>query len=340
MANYQYEKYVGYNQHELKYKKEITVDNTGNQVEKYVERTPEEVLEYKQQKELEFNNIKTNWERLGIKKCAWERAFDQKGFRKIYLKLVDRRLSELSCNNPTGDIETGLLNSIKDVYEKYHIGAAFKFYSVKDEGYTSTSTLFNGLSKSKIEKMFYSKMTTQTAGALARNRLAKSSTIEEGLAAIQELQRTHNSRSIFYKIFHPIMNANENNLIKEIKSEVMHKFNISKERLDRCLKKEIDTSKLSTSNLYKLSYFVDMHCKEKAGRIYSQEVMDRDRKDVARRAEDDFVDAQAELNRLIDNEVREPIMVDEANNNVEAERIVEPVREDPIIINVPNNDKF
>lgn len=340
MANYQYEKYIGYNQHELKYKKEITVDNaTGNQVEKYVERTPEEVVEYKQQKELEFNDIKRTWERLGIKKCAWERAFDAKGFKNIYLKLVDRRLNELSSNNQVGDIETTLLNSVEDVYKQYHIGSALEFYGVKDEGHTSTSTLFKGLSKSKLEKMFYSKMTTETAGALARDRLSKSTTTEEGLAVIQELQRVHNSRSIFYKIFHPIMNANENNLINEIKSEVMHKFNISQERLDRRLKREVDTSKLNTSNLYKINYFIDMHCKEKAGHIYSQEVIDRDRQDVTRRAEDDFVDAQAELNRMIDEEVREPIMVDEANNNVEVERNSEPVREDPNIIKVPNNNK-
>lgn len=341
MATYQYEKYVGYDRHELKYKKVVTIDNvTGNESEIYEERTLDEVIAYKQQKESEFNDMKATWERLGIKKCAWERVFDDKKFNKIYLNLIDGRLKELAESNQTGDIETNMLNSIDDVYKKYNIGAAFKYYSVKDPDYASPSKLFKGLSKSKIEKLFYSKMTTEAAGISARNKLAKSSTIEEGVAVIQQLKRIHDSRSIFYKIFHPVKNAAENNLIKEIKAEVMQKFNISAERLNDCLKVEIDVSKLQTANLYKIDDFVNTYCKENAGKLYSQRIIDEDRQDVADRADAEFVDAQTELDKINSNEMRESIVVDDAKNNDEVERDSQPVREDPLIIKVPNNDKF
>lgn len=341
MAVYQYEKYVGYDRHELKYKKEVTVDSvTGNERETYVERTPEEVEAYKQQKEAEFNRMKETWERLGIKKCAWEREFDSKKFQKIYLNLVDRRLREIAESDRAGDAEADMVNCVEDVYKKYDIGAAFKFYSVQDEDYASKRKVFHGLSRSKLEKMFYSKMTTETAGAMARNKLSAASEIEEGVAVIQELQKIHNSRSVFYKIFHPMKNSAENRLIKEMKTEVMHKFNVSKEQLDRDLKIKIDTSKLSTSGLYKIDDLVSSYCKENSGKLYSQRIIDADRQNVADRADDEVAKAQSDLDGMINEELRESIVVGEAKDDEKAERNAEPVREDPNIIVVPNNDKL
>lgn len=341
MAIYLYEKYIGYDRNELKYKKTVVTDSvTGNETVSYVERTPEEVEAYKQQKEAEFNDLKTTWERTGIKKCAWERAFDDKKFKKIYLKLVDNRLKELTENNRAENIEAAMVNSTDYVFEKYKIGAAFNFYSVKEQDYSITAKVLNGLSRSKLEKMFYSKITPEAAGALARERLSKSTTLEENVAAIQELQRTHNSRSVFYKIFHPVLNAGENNLIKQMKTETMQKFNISKERLDRRLAKKIDKSTLLSANLYKIGDLIDTYCKENSGKLHSQRVIDSDRQNVADRADDDFIKAQAELNRIVNEETREQIVVGEAANNNEAVENSEPVREDPNIIKVPNNDKI
>lgn len=287
MAVDKYEKYVGYKTEELNYKNEVVVDKvSGNEVEKRVKRTPEEIEEYKRQKNVEFDGMVATWERLGIKSCAWERAFDGKKFDKIYINLIKNRLNELSNNNQGLDIESNMVNAVNDVYKKYNIGPALKFYSVTDDGYTSTSRIFNGVRKSEIEKMFYKNISMEKAGMLARNRLSKATTLNEGVALLQELQKTHNSRSFFSKLFHPFKNAEENRLIREMKSNVMQKFNVSENKLNSKLKTQINTSNLKTANLYKINEFVDMYSHETSGKLYSQNVIDNDRSNAERRADD------------------------------------------------------
>lgn len=337
-----YEKYIGYDREELKYKKETVIDSvSGNEVEKLVERTPEELENYKMQKESEFDNITATWTRLGIKKCCKQKEFDEKKFSKIYLKLINERLNEISSGNQAGDIESDMLKSIEDVEQKYHIGSAFKYYDVKDNIYLTPLKIFKGASKSSLEKMFYSRISTEKADEIARNRLQNATSLKDGVALIQELQKTHNSRSFFFKVFHPFKNSNESRLIREMKNSVMQKFSVSAQRLERSLSQEVDKSSLKTTNSYKVDEFINYYCKEKSGKNYSQSEIDVDRQNVSRRADDEFVESQNELNKIINEEAqREPIVVDDARENDGAEHSSEPVREDPIIINVPNNDKF
>lgn len=341
-----YEKYIGFDQNELRYKLDRVIDKySGNEVEKLVKRTPEEIEEYKRQKEAEFDNIVETWNRLGINKCLSNKGFKEDKFSKIYLKLIDNRLKELSNTNQTEDIETNLIKSIEDVNKKYNLKPALNYFSVRDnDHYLSTNRIFKDIRKSEIEKMFYRRISLEGAERLARNRLSKAESLNEGIATIQELQKTHNNRSIFFKIFHPIKNANENRLIKEIKTEVMQKFNITNEKLESKLKKEVNVSNLKTANLYKVNGFVDYYSYEKSGKIYSQQKINNDREDVAKRAEDDFIDTQMEYDKILSNEseknVRESIIVEDAKNNEEIEISSEQVIDDPIIIKVPNNDKL
>lgn len=336
-----YEKFIGFDQVELKFKKERGINKlSGNEEEILVKRTPEEIEAYKQRKEQEFDGIVETWRRLGIEKCALRKEFDQKKFNKIYLKLVADRLDEISELNNSGDVETNILNSLKDVDKKYKIGSALRYYSVKEDGQLDPYKIFKGKSRADIEKLFYRKMSMQTASNLARNRLTNAKTLKEGIATLQELQKTHDSRSIFFKIFHPFKNAEENRIIREMKTEVMNKFKISKQELDNKLGRKID--KLSLKNgQYKLDDFIRTYCKEDSGKLYSQRKIDGDSQDVAERAENDFVESQMELDRILKDEVREPIVVDDAKNKDEAERSRESVvAEDPLIIKVPKNDKF
>lgn len=341
MPTNNYEKYIGYSYEELNYKKEMVRDSiTGIDVERLVKRTPEEKKAYKSQKELEFNDIVATWERLGIKRCAWEREFDEKRFNKIYLKLIDNELEQISNANPRLDIENRMVNVIDNINNKYHISSALGFYSVKDNDYISPDKIFKGMSKNNIEDMFYQKISIETAEELARNRLSNSTTAKEGFALIQELQKTHNSRSIFFKIFHPFKNADERRLIGEMKNEVMQKFNISREDLNAGLRQEIDKLSLNTSSLYKVDDFVNSYCIEKSGKLYSQREIDMDEQTVDRRAEDDFVETQMAYDQILNENVRESIVVDEANGREEMERSEEQSIEDPNIIRVPNNNKF
>lgn len=339
MAVNNYEKYVGYSYNELNYKKEIVIDDvTGNEVEKLIKRTPEEIEAYKQQKELEFKDMIATWERLGVKKCAWEREFDAKGFNKICLNLIENRFEELKNVNPQVDIESRMLNALEDVDKKYNLTVALNFYSVNSYGRLGLDKLFNGMSKSQMENMFYRNISIDTANELARDRLEKATTLKEGIAAVQEFQKTHDKRSIFFKIFHPFKNANENRFINEVKAELMQKFNISSTQLENKLRTEIDRSTLKSADLYKIDNFVKYYCAENAGRIYSQNKIDLDRQDVSRRAEDDFIESQMELDRVLKEDVRESIIVDDAKDKDEMERSAESIVEDPKIIKVPNNN--
>lgn len=339
MKGSRYEKYVGFKQNELKYKKEMAIDEvSGNQVEKLVERTPEEIDAYITQKELEFDGMLATWNRLGIKKCATQKVFDEKNFNKIYLKLVDNRLKELSNSNPDGNIENKMLKSIDDVDKKYNLGVALRYFNVDYTYHQNPSKIFKGLNRTDIEKMFYKRITTEKADELARERLQKSTTKTEGVALIQELQKTHQNRSIFFKLFHPFKNSAENRLISEMKNLVMQKFNMQRNELDAKLTRNIDKSKLGTAKLYKVDEFVDNYCKENSGKIYSQNQINIDRQNVEQRAEDDFIDSQRELSRLISEEEREPIVVEDALNMDNQEHSQEQIVEDPKIIRVPNNN--
>lgn len=340
MLSNRYERYVGFDQNELKYVKKMVVDEaSGKEVEKLVKRTPQEVEEYKRQKEAEFDEMIATWERLGITKCVFQKTFDDKGFNKICLKLIKARLNELGNSNQTENIETDMLNSIGYVNKKYNINTALRYYGVEGKN-MDTSLIFKGLNRSAIEKMFYRNISTETAGVLATNRLSQATTLNEGLALIQELQRTHNNRSFFFKLFHPFKNAEENRLIRRVQAEVMQKFNISKARLDSKLRREVNKSTLATSNMYKLDSFANEYCHENSGKLYSQHQIDVDTKNVSERAEDDFVESQRELEGMIEAENREQIVVDDARVDDEVERVSEPVKEDPKIINVPKNDNF
>lgn len=340
MKGSRYDKYIGFNKDELKYKREMVIDEvSGNEVEKLVERTPEEVDAYITQKELEFDGILATWNRLGITKCATREVFDEKGFNKIYLKLVDNRLKELSNTNNAGNIEDKMLKSIDDVDKKYHLGVALRYFNIDYTYHQNPSRIFYGVNRADMEKMFYKRITTEKAEDLARERLQKATSKNEGVALIQELQKTHQNRSIFFKIFHPFKNSAENRLISEMKTQVMQKFNMQKNELDAKLRRNIDKSKLGTSNLYKVNDFVENYCKENSGKLYSQNQIDIDRQNVEQRAEDDFIDSQRELNRMME-EQREPIVVEDALNNSNQERSQEQIVEDPNIIKVPNKDNL
>lgn len=339
MHTNRYEKYVGYNKSELKYKKEMVKDEvSGNMVEKLVERTPEEVEAYIIQKESEFDKMVETWERLGIDKCALRKNFNDEKFANIILKLAKNRLEEIKNMNQNENVEQDLLNSFDDVDKKYNISSAFKYYNV-DNFYLTSYKLFKDAKKSDMEKMFYKNISTESAEMLARNRFEKATTINEGVALIQELQKTHDNRSFFFKVFHPFKNHAENVLIREMKENVMQKFNISNKKLERKLETEIDTSSLKSSELYKINDFVNTYCLEKSGKIYSQKAIDEDRQSVDERADDDFVKSQNDLNKIVEAESREPIVIDDAKKEEDG-RVSEPVKEDPLIIKVPNNDGF
>lgn len=340
MASNRYEKIIGYNKQELKYKKEMVVDSVSGKNEvKLVERTPEEIEEYKRQKEQEFDGILNTWENLGIRRCSTKDGFDEKRFGGIYRKLVNERLKELSNSHQTKDIESSLLQSIDDVDKKYHLEASLGYYLIKNDDYTSTNRLFKNLSKAELEKMFYQKISVEGASELARDRLSQSTTLNEGVAAIQELQKTHANRSFFFKIFHPFKNADENNLIREMKAEVKQKYGITDSALNRKLAREIDKSTLGTAELYKLDEFINNHCYEKSGKLYSEGVINADRQSVAERADNDFLETQRAFDRILENNARESIVVEDAREVNNVERSSEVVREDPNIIKVPNNDK-
>lgn len=340
MASNRYEKYIGYDQNELKYKKEMVVDEgSGNAQEKRVKRTDREIEEYKAQKELEFDAIERNWVRLGLDKCSLRENFAEKKFNSICLKLVSNRLNELANANQTENIEENLLKSIEDVDNKYHISKALNYYNVKDKTHILVGNVFKNMNKKDLEKIFYKRLSVETAGALARSRFSASTTLKEALASIQELQKTHNNRSFIFKLFHRLKNAEENRNIREMKDAVMKKFNISKIVLENKLRVEIDKSTLKTLNLYKLDEFINRNCYEKSGKLYSQKVIDDDDQDPVFRAENDFVQSQNDLNNLVDEQEREPIIVDDAKENKEMEYSKEAVKDDSIIIKVPNNNK-
>lgn len=340
MAVYRYEKYVGYNKKELKYKKQTVVDEvSGKETVKLVERTPAEVEEYKAQKELEFDAMEANWQRLKIRNLVTSKGFDQEKFNKMYLKLIDNRLSEIVQENNSEDLETRMVNSIQDVDDKYNLRVAFEFYGIKEDGQFDTSKIFKGLKRANIENMFYRKISVEKAEEMARNRMSSANTLSEGVSAIQELLRTHNSRSIFFKIFHPFKNAQENRLIRELKDTAIQKFNISHNKLENRLNKRIDKTGIKGANPYKLDDFVSKYCLEEAGKLYSQKIIDEDRQDVAERAEDDFIDAQMSLERMTINEEpqekRDPIVVEDAKSQDEIKQNFEPVVNDSIVIKVP-----
>lgn len=340
MASNRYEKYIGYDQDELKYKKEMVEDEvSGNVQEKRVKRTDREIEEYKAQKELEFDAIERNWIRLGLDKCSLRENFAEKKFNSICLKLVSNRLNELANANQTESIEENLLKSIEDVNNKYHTSSALNYYNVKDKTHILVGNVFKNMNKKDLEKIFYKRLSVEVAGTLAKNRFSASTTLKEALASIQELQKTHNNRSFIFKLFHPIKNAEENRNIREMKDEVMRKFNVSKIVLENKLRVEIDKSTLKTFNLYKLDEFINENCYEKSGKLYSQKIIDDDNEDLVFRAENDFVQSQNDLNNLVDEQEREPIIVDDAKENKEMERSKEAVRDDSIIIKVPNNNK-
>lgn len=340
MARNMYERFVGYDKQELKYKK-VMVKNevTGLEEEKFVERTSQEVEEYKQQKENEFDNMVATWERLGIKKYATKKVFDEKNFFKLCKKLVQNRLNDLSNENQLQNVESAFANIIDDVDQKYHINVALNYYRKEVAGSFCPSKVFKNVTKSEMDKMFYRNISTNKASELATTRLQKATTIKEGVALIQELQRTHNSRSFFFKLFHPFKNAEENRAIKNMKTEVMQKFSISKTDLENKLSKKVDVTKLKTASLYKINEFINNNCYENSGEVYSQKQIDLDRTNVSLRADEEFIDAQIQLDSMAD-EMREPIVVEDAKQQDDVELSEQQEREDPNIIKVPKNDKF
>lgn len=201
--------------------------------------------------------------------------FDRKKFNKIVTGLLQDRLDEIynqTRKNPEVDmqIEDKLAQAIKDIDAKYNISGAIRQYSVNPNASTdidlSPTMLFAEKSETELNKMFYRNIPAREACELARTRIESAKFKYDGAAignnkktmqqeqagyirgairAYSDLEKIHNNRSTFFKLFHYPTFSGEKHNLDFFKRSIMEQFNINDKQFDATLK-DINKSPISS----------------------------------------------------------------------------------------------
>lgn len=95
------------------------------------------------------------------------------------------------------------------------------------------------ITRDKLEDIYRKKLSTEKACSLARQRF-ESAKFKDQIGAIKELQKTHETRSFFWKLRHPIYNSMEKSLISELNTKMVTEKGYSAEDMAR-IKNEFKT---------------------------------------------------------------------------------------------------
>lgn len=204
--------------------------------------------------------------------------FDRKKFNKIVTGLVQDRLEEIynqTRKNQEVDmqIEDKLAQAINDVNEKYNISGAIRQFSLDANESAdfdlSPAQLFAEKTEKQLNKMFYRNMPAREACELARTRIERAKFkydcvadesgyskkaiqreqaehIRGAISAYSDLEKIHNTRSTFFKLFHYPTFSGEKHNLDFFKRSIMQNFNINEKQFDATLK-DINSTSISST---------------------------------------------------------------------------------------------
>lgn len=239
--------------------------------------------------------------------------FDRKKFNKIVTGLLKDRLDEIynqTRKNPQADmqIEDKLAQAIQDIDQKYNISGAIRQYSVNPEASTdldlSPTMLFAEKSEQELNKMFYRNIPAREACELARTRIESAKSKYDGVAqefsnnpeamqreqagyirgairAYSDLEKIHNNRSIFFRLFNYSKFSGEKHNLDFFKRNIMEQFNINNRQFDATLK-DINKSPISSemAEQFKITGMIKQSIQNNPNkaREYAEQQIDRSNK--------------------------------------------------------------